>query len=102
MFEEFEVVALTKRIPLDEIWDVPSYSPLREPDDSGGGLLPDDVGTIVHIYLGGEAFEVEFMLPDGYTAAQAVIAPSCLRRATERDLENDRFRKMRALVPVTA
>ena len=102
MFKEFEVVALTKRIPLNEIWDVPSYSPLREPDDSGGGLLPDDVGTIVHIYSRGEAFEVEFMLPDGYTAAQAVIAPSCLRRATEYDIANNRFRKMRALVPVTA
>ena len=102
MFEEFEVVALTKRIPLDEIWDVPSYSPIREPDNNGDGLMPGDVGTIVHIYQRGEAFEVEFMLPDGYTAAQAVIAPSCLRTATKRDIENDRFQKMRALVPVMA
>jgi len=102
MFKEFEVVALTKRIPFGEIWDIPSYSPLCEPDNRGDGLMPGDVGTIVHIYPDGEAFEVEFMLPDGYTAAQAVVAPSYLRTATERDITNDRFQKMRASTPVSA
>ncbi|MBM3327945.1 MAG: DUF4926 domain-containing protein [Calditrichaeota bacterium] len=54
MIGEFAIVALLK--------DLPEY-----------GLEEGDLGTVVHIYDGGEAFEVEFMTFDGNTIAVATI-----------------------------
>ena len=44
-------------------------------------LKAGDVGTIVHVYPGGEAFEVEFLALDGDTAALATVLPSQVRVA---------------------
>ncbi len=94
MFKELDVVALTTQIPLDDIWDVPSYSPLlRRNGGQPSGLLPGDTGTIVYVQGGGEAFEVEFLEPGGYTVAIATVKPSQMRLATEEDSANCRFRK---------
>jgi hypothetical protein len=37
------------------------------------GLEAGDVGTVVHVYSDGEAYEVEFVAPDGHTAAIATL-----------------------------
>ena len=97
MFKELDVVALTTHIPLEDIWDVPSYSPLlRQNGDQPSGLLPGDTGTIVYVQGGGEAFEVEFLEPSGYTVAIATVKPSQIRLATEDDLASCRFWKSAA------
>ena len=54
-------------------------------------LLPGDVGTIVHIHPGGEAFVVEFLMPYGYTVAIADILATQLRAATDDDFADYRF-----------
>lgn len=41
------------------------------------GLVLGDVGTIVHVYEDGNAYEVEFVTLDGHTAA--VITASATR-----------------------
>ena len=94
MFKELDVVALTSQIPLEDIWDVPDYSPLlRQNSDQPSGLLPGDTGTIVYVQGGGEAFEVEFVEPGGYTVAIATVKPSQMRLATVEDSAECRFRK---------
>lgn len=59
---------------------------------SVGGLKAGDVGTIVYVQGGGEAFEVEFTEPGGRTVAIATIQASQARRATKEDIANCRFR----------
>ena len=49
-----------------------------------------DVGTVVHVYANGEAFEIEFLTLDGKTAAVATVTASQLRPVTERDLTHAR------------
>ncbi len=93
MFKELDIIALTTYISRDHIWDIPSGSPLRNAGNSVDGLRPGDVGTIVYVQGGGEAFEVEFLEPDGYTVAIATILPSQARAATNEDFANYRFRK---------
>ena len=61
--------------------------------DEGEQLRAGDVGTIIHIYPGGEAFIVEFFEEDGYTAAIAEVSASQVRPATSEDLATHRFRK---------
>jgi Domain of unknown function (DUF4926) len=39
-------------------------------------LEPGDVGTVVHIYRDGQAYEVEFVALDGHTAAVATLEAS--------------------------
>ena len=97
MLRELDTVTLTERIPLDQIWDVPAYSPLLERDNPGDGLRPGDVGTIVHKYGGGETYEVEFLMWNGDTVAMATVPLSHLRLATDADLDNDRFVKAKRL-----
>ena len=41
---------------------------LRQPLP-GSSLEPGDVGTVVFVYRGGEAYEVEFVTADGRTVA---------------------------------
>ena len=54
------------------------------------GLVAGDVGTIVHIHPGGEAFVVEFMTLDGNTAAIATVLPSQVRLVTDKDITHAR------------
>ena len=49
-----------------------------------------DVGSIVHIYRGGEAFEVEFLALDGNTAAVMTVPAPFLRPAAATDLTRAR------------
>lgn len=93
MYEEHTASVLTVPIPIERISDVPPGSPLLDTDNPHEGLIAGDVGTIVHIYPGGEAFIVEFLEEDGYTAALADVSSSQVRPATSEDLANDRFRK---------
>jgi len=45
------------------------------------GLLPGDVGTVVHVYRDGQAYEIEFITLEGKTARfyseRALEAESC-------------------------
>jgi hypothetical protein len=42
-----------------------------------------DVGTVVHVYQDGKAFEVEFTTLDGETAAVATVEASAVRDGHE-------------------
>ncbi len=53
-------------------------------------LKAGDVGTIVHIHRGGEAFEVEFLALDGSTAAVETVPGSRLRPVAVTDLTHAR------------
>jgi hypothetical protein len=54
------------------------------------GLVSADVGTVVHVYADGKAFEIEFMTLDGHTAAVATVEASAARRVTSRDISHSR------------
>lgn len=54
------------------------------------GLEPGDVGTVVHIYGDGKAYEVEFVTLDGHTAAVATLEATLVRPVTRRDLTHVR------------
>lgn len=41
-----------------------------------------DVGTVVHVYADGKAFEIEVMTLDGQTAAVATVDASAVRPVT--------------------
>ena len=49
-------------------------------------LKAGDVGRIVHVHRDGEAFEVEFLILDGYTAAVAAVSSSQVRPVTGADI----------------
>ena len=53
-------------------------------------LKAGDVGTIVHVYPKGEAFEVEFLALDGNTAALATVLPSQVRPVARTDITHAR------------
>ncbi len=75
MFKEHDIVVLTADLPEEE-------------------LEVGDVGTIVHIFPGGEAFVVEFMTPDGWTVALADVLASQMRPVARDDV--DHVRRMTA------
>lgn len=54
------------------------------------GLKSGDVGTIVHIYPGGKAFEVEFFSLSGQTVAVATVELNQLRQVTSTDVTHAR------------
>ena len=54
MIKEHDRIVLTKPVPAE-------------------GLEVGDVGTVVHVYADGKAFEVEFTTLDGKTAAVATV-----------------------------
>lgn len=54
------------------------------------GLKAGDVGTVVHIYRQGEAFEIEFMTLDGGTVAIVTVPPSHVRTVSKRDVTHAR------------
>ena len=54
------------------------------------GLECGDVGTVVHAYQDGQAFEVEFMTLDGKTAAVVTVESSQVRPVGHRDITHAR------------
>jgi hypothetical protein len=53
-------------------------------------LEPGDVGTVVHIYRDGQAYEVEFVALDGHTAAVATLEASQFRPVSSRVITHAR------------
>jgi hypothetical protein len=71
MIKEHERVVLTVAVPDEQ-------------------LEPGDVGTVVHIYRDGQAYEVEFIALDGHTAAVATLATSQVRPVSSREITHAR------------
>jgi len=63
MIKKHERVVLTARLPEE-------------------GLEPGDVGTVVHVYRDGEAYEVEFVALDEHTVAVVTLEASQVRPVT--------------------
>jgi Domain of unknown function (DUF4926) len=57
---------------------------------STSGLEAGDVGTVVHVYKDGEAYEIEFVTLDGHTAAVLTLEASQVRPVNRRDLTHTR------------
>ena len=49
-----------------------------------------DVGTVVHVYQDGKAFEVEFIALDGHTAAVATVDASQVRTISSLEITHAR------------
>ncbi len=71
MIKEHERVVLTAAVPEE-------------------GLEPGDVGTVVHVYRDGQAYEVEFVALDGHTAAVVTIETSQVRPVSRREITHAR------------
>jgi len=54
------------------------------------GLEPGDIGTVVHVYRDGLAYEVEFVALDGHTAAVATLEVSQVRPVKRREIPHAR------------
>ena len=54
------------------------------------GLEAGDVGTVVHVYSDGGAYEVEFVALDGHTTAVATLEAHQVRSVTPRDMTHTR------------
>ena len=54
------------------------------------GLLPGDVGTVVHVYRDGQAYEVEFITLEGKTAAVITLEASQVRAVGHREIAHAR------------
>jgi len=54
------------------------------------GLEAGDVGTVVHIYRDGLAYEVEFTTLDGHTAAVVTVEASQVRPVGKREITHAR------------
>jgi len=50
------------------------------------GLRRGDVGTVVHRYADGEAFEVEFVTAEGRTVALLTLSPAEVRPMKSREI----------------
>ncbi len=57
---------------------------------SKAGLEAGDVGTVVHAYRDGQAYEVEFVALDGHTTAVATLEASQVRPVNRRDMTHAR------------
>lgn len=55
------------------------------------GLKVGDVGTVVHVYKNGEAFEVEFLTLHGETVAVATLEASQVRPVQKREITHARL-----------
>jgi hypothetical protein len=71
MIKEHERVVLTVTVPEER-------------------LEAGDVGTVVHIYRDGQAYEVEFIALDGHTAAVATLEASQVRPVSNREITHAR------------
>lgn len=52
----------------------------------GERLEAGDVGTVVHVYKDGLAYEVEFTTLDGETAAVVTVESSAVRPVTRKEI----------------
>ncbi len=71
MIKEHDRVVLTE--------SVPAY-----------GLEPGDVGTVVHVYADGKAYEVELVALDGHTRAVATLEVRQVRPVSRHDMTHAR------------
>ena len=71
MINELERVVLTASVPKES-------------------LETGDVGTVVHVYGDGKAFEVEFTTLDGHTAAVVTLEASQVRPVGRREITHAR------------
>lgn len=55
------------------------------------GLKTGDVGTVIHVYKKGEAFEVEFLTLHGKTVAVATLDASQVRPVLKREITHARL-----------
>ena len=69
MFEEHDQIVLTVDVT----------------GDDGQELKPGDVGVVVHVHPGGEAFVAEFTALDGNTDTIATVLPAQARPITGAD-----------------
>ena len=53
-------------------------------------LKAGDVGTVVHIYPDGRAYEIEFVALDGTTAAVATLDASMVREVRPHEMTHSR------------
>jgi hypothetical protein len=53
-------------------------------------LEAGDVGTVIHVYRDGQAYEVEFVALDGHTAAVLTLEALQVRPVNSRDLTHTR------------
>jgi len=63
-------------------------------DLSKEGLKAGDVGTVIHVHRGGEAFELEFLTLEGKTVAVATVKASQVRPVTNQDITHARPMKL--------
>ena len=77
MIREHDQVVLVTAVPAEE-------------------LVAGDVGTVVHIYRDGQAYEVEFTTLEGKTAAVVTLEASQVRPVSRGDLTHARPMKLRA------
>lgn len=54
------------------------------------GLEAGDVGTVVHVYRDGLAYEVEFTMLDGSTAAVVTVEAAQVRPVHKREITHAR------------
>jgi hypothetical protein len=59
-------------------------------DISEEGLKTGDVGTVVHIYREGDAFEIEFMTLEGGTFAIVTVPAPHVRAVSKKDVTHVR------------
>ena len=71
MIREHDRIVLTERVPAE-------------------GLEMGDVGTVVHVYADGKAFEVEFTTLDGRTAAVSTVEAAAVRPVTGHEITHSR------------
>jgi hypothetical protein len=71
MIREHDTVVLTEDLPSER-------------------LKAGDVGAVVHVHRGGEAYEVEFVTLAGETVAVTTLEPRQLRPVSSRDLAHVR------------
>ncbi len=62
---------------------------LKEPVPTEG-LEKGDVGTVVHVYKDGKAYEVEFLTLDGKTAAVVTLESAQVRPVGRREITHAR------------
>jgi len=54
------------------------------------GLEPRDVGTVVHVYKNGQAYEVEFTTVAGKTASVVTLEADQVRPVRDREINHAR------------
>ena len=74
MIEEHDRVVLTEDLPAQD-------------------LQAGDVGTVVHIYGDGAAFEIEFFHLDGRTVAVETVEAAAVRPVSSTDVTHARTRE---------